>query len=69
MVRIRLLVVLGSLSCVAIVCAHLALTDIYHGEVDTSLEWTILQICFAIFILFHVVVFGHLLTIRKAVGS
>ena len=63
--RIRLMVLLGLVSCAAIAFAHLALTDIYHGELDTSLEWTILQICFAIFVTFHIVVFGHLFTIRE----
>ncbi len=63
--RVRLIVVLGLVSFAAILFAHLALTDIYHGELDTSLEWAMLQICFAIFITFHIVVFGHLFTIYK----
>ena len=59
-VRIRLLFILGLFSCVA----HLALTDIYHAEVDTSFEWTLLQVCGAVLIAFHLAVFGHLVTVR-----
>jgi hypothetical protein len=35
---------LGILSLVMGVLGHLALTDIYHGETDASLEWNILRI-------------------------
>ena len=42
------------LSVIAIVVSHLALTDIYHGEPDLSLEWHALQICFGIFVAFLV---------------
>ena len=34
---------LGSLSLGAMFFTHLALTDIYHGEVDVSLEWNIVR--------------------------
>jgi hypothetical protein len=34
---------LGVLSLVAVFFAHLALTDIYHGEADVTLEWNIIR--------------------------
>lgn len=45
---------IGLLSIVAIVLSHLALTDIWHGETEVDLEWTMVQIGFAIIIVFHV---------------
>ena len=45
---------LGVLSVLAILAAHLALQDIYHGEVDVSLEWNVLRVSFLIIITFHV---------------
>ena len=45
---------LGVLSVLAILAAHLALQDIYHGEVDVSLEWNALRVSFLIIITFHV---------------
>jgi hypothetical protein len=40
--------VLGVLALIAIAMNHLALTDIYHGESDVSLEWNILRVGFAV---------------------
>jgi hypothetical protein len=48
---------LGILSVIAILMCHLALTDIWHGEGDLTLEWRVLQIGFLIIILFHVSAF------------
>jgi hypothetical protein len=48
---------LGCLSCVAIVVAHLALTDIYHQEADLALEWLVLRVAFAVIVAFHVASF------------
>ena len=45
---------LGVLSVLAILAAHLALQDIYHGEADVSLEWNVLRVSFLIIITFHV---------------
>ena len=45
---------LGVLSVLAILAVHLALQDIYHGEVDLSLEWNVLRVSFLIIITFHV---------------
>jgi len=61
----RLSVGLGCLSLLSILVAHLALTDIYHGEADTTLEWRALQAAAAVIVTFHVaalaalVKFGH----------
>ncbi|HYN10863.1 MAG TPA: hypothetical protein VES67_26005 [Vicinamibacterales bacterium] len=44
----------GVLSLIAIVVAHLALTDIAHGEADLTLEWNVLRASFVIIIAFHV---------------
>ena len=44
---------LALLSAAAILVAHLALTDIYRGEGDLTLEWRVLQIAFATIIAFH----------------
>jgi hypothetical protein len=41
---------LGGLSLLAGLFSHLALSDIYHGEADISLEWRIVQ-CSALVIL------------------
>jgi len=52
--RTQIIVVmgLGILSLIAVLFAHLALTDIYHHEADVSLEWMILQIAVVIIIAF-----------------
>jgi len=41
---IRVTMVLGVLSLLAGVATHLALTDIYHGEADVTLEWNIVRV-------------------------
>ncbi len=46
--------ILGIISLVAVLVSHLALTDIYHGEDDLSLEWNVLRICFAVIVIFQV---------------
>jgi hypothetical protein len=43
--QIRITMGLGVLAVLAGVVAHLALTDIYHGEGDLTLEWRALQVC------------------------
>ena len=45
---------LGILSLIAILAAHLALTDIRHGEADLTLEWNVLRMSFLIILAFHV---------------
>lgn len=47
-------VALGALAGVGLATGHLALTDIYHGEGDLTLEWRVLQVCFGIMAVFLV---------------
>jgi hypothetical protein len=44
---------LGPLSVVAMFVAWAALQDIYHGEADLSLEWSLVRAAFLIIIAFH----------------
>ena len=39
-------------SLASLVFMHLALTDIYHGEADTTLEWRVVQVCALVMIAF-----------------
>lgn len=50
----RITFTLGALSLLAVLVGHLALTDIYHGEADTSQEWRFLQVSAVIILAFHV---------------
>jgi hypothetical protein len=43
---------LGVVSLIAGLFTHLALTDIYHGEADTSLEWRIVQVSSLVILVF-----------------
>jgi hypothetical protein len=43
--QIRATIVLGALSLLGVLLTQLALTDIYHGEADVTLEWNIVRIC------------------------
>jgi hypothetical protein len=45
---------LGILALVGLFFMHLALTDIYHGEENAGLEWTILRLGF--FVIFFLIV-------------
>ncbi len=45
-------ITLGFASLIAGFFAHLALTDIYHGEMDTTLEWHVVQLAALIILLF-----------------
>ncbi len=47
-----LTLILSGFSILALIISHLALTDIYHGEEDVSLEWLILRISAVIFLIF-----------------
>lgn len=64
--QIRFTIALGILSLFAGIFGHLALTDIYHGEGDLTLEWSILQA--GAFIIFVFVV-SSLLVLRKALKA
>ena len=43
---------LGALSLVAGLFTHLALTDIYHGETDVTLEWNIVRVSALVWLAF-----------------
>jgi len=45
---------LGVLSLLAVLVSHLALTDIYHGEADTSQEWRALQVSAVLILAFQI---------------
>jgi hypothetical protein len=61
--QIRLTIALGALSLLAVLIAHLALTDIYHGEVDVTLEWSVVRICVLVLLVF---ISMALFTLRRA---
>ncbi len=57
---------LGALSLLAGLATHLALTDIYHGEADVTLEWSIVRVCALIFLTF---IGTTLFTLRRALKA
>ena len=61
--QIRVTIVLGALSLLAVLIAHLALTDIYHGEVDVTLEWSVVRICALVLLVF---ISMAMFTLRRA---
>lgn len=64
--QIRATMILGVLALLAGIMSHLALTDIYHGEVDVSLEWNILRICAMILLAF---IGASLITLKQAIKA
>lgn len=64
--QIRATMALGILSILAGIISHLALTDIYHGEGDLTVEWSVLQA--GAFIIFAFVV-SSLLVLRRALKA
>lgn len=62
---VRLNMALGALSFIALLFSHLALTDIYHGEANPALEWTILQVSTFIFVMFITLTLLNLRTVLK----
>lgn len=50
--QIIFVIALGFLSLIAGGISHLALTDIYHGELDLSLEWRVVQMAALIVFVF-----------------
>lgn len=57
----RLTFILGGLSAGALVLSNFALLDIQHGN-GQRLEWIIMHISYAVFILFH---FAALVTLSR----
>jgi len=64
--QIRLTMALGILSLLAGVMGYLALTDIYHAEVDVSLEWNVLRVCAVVLVVF---IGSTLFTLRQVLKS
>jgi hypothetical protein len=50
--QVQLTMALGVLSLFAGVMGHLALTDIYHGNGNLSLEWNVLRACAVVLVVF-----------------
>ena len=50
-----ILIVSGIVSLVFFIFGRLAMTDIYHGEPDLSLEWGIVSLTFLPVLVFHLV--------------
>ena len=61
--QIRVTIALGVLSLLAVLITHLALTDIYHGEADVTLEWNTVRICALVLLVF---IGMALFTLRRA---
>ena len=64
--QIHVTMALGVLSILAGIFAHLALTDIYHGESNLALEWNILRGSAVVFLAF---VAASLATLRKTLKA
>jgi hypothetical protein len=64
--QIRVTIALGALSLIAGLITHLALTDIYHGEADVTLEWSIVRLCAFVFLVF---IGMALFTLRRALRA
>jgi len=63
--QIRVTMALGALSLLAGLATHLALTDIYHGEADVTLEWSIVRVCALVLLAF---IGMALLTLRRTLS-
>ena len=57
---------LSILSILALILSHLALTDIYHGGEDLSMEWSSLRITAIVFALF---ITSTIFTVRKVLKT
>ena len=64
--QIRIVIALGVLSLLAGLAAHLALTDIYHGEADVTLEWRVVRICALVLLAF---IGSSLFTLARALTA
>jgi hypothetical protein len=56
-------IVLGALSLLAVLIAHMALTDIYHGGVDVTLELSVVRIYALVLLVF---ISMAMFTLRRA---
>lgn len=50
--QIRVTIALGALSLLVGLITLLALTDIYHGEADVTLEWSMVRVCALVVLIF-----------------
>jgi hypothetical protein len=66
--QITLTMALGVLSLIAGLFSHLALTDIYHGEADASLEWRIVQLSALVILAFIGMTLFTLTRVRRAMA-
>ena len=57
--------ILSGFSILSLFLSHLALTDIYHGEIDVSLEWLFLRIAAVILFTFIVLTIFTLTQVLK----
>ena len=57
--------ILSGFSILSLFLSHLALTDIYHGEIDSSLEWLFLRIAAVILFTFIVLTIFTLTQVLK----
>jgi len=63
--QIRLTMLLGALSLLAGLATHLAMTDIYHGEANVTLQWSIVRVCALIVLSFIcMALFNHRRTLQ-----
>jgi len=62
---LTLVVFLAILSLAALFLAHLALTDIHHGEADLTLEWWVLRGAAAVILAFIIVTLATVRNIRR----
>ena len=58
--------ILAGLSLLALLFSHLALTDMYHGGEDVSLEWACLRIAALIFLAF---ITSTIITLRHVLNE
>jgi len=65
---IRATIGLGVLSLLAGLMTHLALTDIYHGEADVTLEWNIVRTSACLLIVFIGMAMYSLGRVLKGLG-
>ncbi len=59
-------VLLGLVSLVSFILGRLAMTDIFHGESDLTLEWNVVSATFLPVLIFHVLsVFVAVYALRR----
>jgi len=63
---LRVAVVAGLLSTAAFILGRLAMTDIFHGEPDLTLEWNVVSATFLPVLLFHVLALVAMLAALRA---